>query len=49
VLELFNRLLRGRGKTLLIVTHSREVTRFADRVLTLEDGHITAHAAEVVW
>jgi putative ABC transport system ATP-binding protein len=49
VLELFNRLLRGRGKTLLIVTHSREVTRFADRVLTLEDGRITSHAAEVVW
>jgi putative ABC transport system ATP-binding protein len=49
VLALFDRLLRGRGKTLLIVTHSREVTRFADRVLTLEDGRITSHAAEVVW
>lgn len=49
VLELFNRLLRDRGKTLLIVTHSRAVTRFADRVLTLEDGRITARAAEVVW
>ena len=49
VLELFNRLLRDRGKTLLIVTHSRAVTRFADRVLTLEDGCITARAAEVVW
>jgi putative ABC transport system ATP-binding protein len=49
VLELFNRLLRARGKTLLIVTHSKEVTRFADRVLTLEDGRLQTQAAEVVW
>jgi putative ABC transport system ATP-binding protein len=49
VLDLFNRLLRARGKTLVIVTHSQAVTRFADRVLTLEDGRITARAAEVVW
>jgi len=49
VLELFNRLLRARGRTLVIVTHSKEVTRFADRVLTLEDGRLQAQAAEVVW
>jgi putative ABC transport system ATP-binding protein len=49
VLDLFDRLLRGRGKTLVIVTHSKMVTRLADRVLTLEDGRLTAHAAEVVW
>ncbi len=49
VLDLFERLLRSRGKTLVIVTHSKEVSRIADRVLTLEDGRITEHAAEVVW
>jgi len=49
VLDLFSRLLRARGKTLLIVTHSKEVTRFAERVLTLEDGQLTAHAPEAVW
>ena len=49
VLELFSRLLRSRGKTLLVVTHSLEVTRFADRVLTLEDGQLHAQTAEVVW
>lgn len=49
VLELFNRLLRSRGKTLLLVTHSREVTRFADRVLTLEDGHLQLQTADIVW
>ncbi|UCH54000.1 MAG: ABC transporter ATP-binding protein [Pseudomonadota bacterium] len=49
VLALFDRLLRARGKTLLLVTHSREVTRLADRVLTLEDGHLHSRAKEVVW
>lgn len=49
VLELFDRLLRARGKTLVVVTHSKAVTRLADRVLTLEDGRLTAHATEVVW
>ncbi|HJV94433.1 MAG TPA: ABC transporter ATP-binding protein, partial [Albitalea sp.] len=32
VLALFERLLRARGKTLVIVTHSKAVTRLADRV-----------------
>ena len=49
VLELFDRLLRARGKTLVIVTHSKAVTRIADRVLTLEDGRLAARATEVVW
>lgn len=49
VLALFERLLRARGKTLVIVTHSKAVTRLADRVLTLEDGRLAAHAPEVVW
>lgn len=49
VLELFGRLVRSRGKTLVMVTHSKEVTRLADRLLTLEDGHLTGHAVEVVW
>jgi putative ABC transport system ATP-binding protein len=31
---------RAAGKTLLLVTHSREVAGRADRVLTIEDGHL---------
>jgi putative ABC transport system ATP-binding protein len=49
VLSLFERLVRARGKTLILVTHSREVTRFADRVLLLEDGLLSERPAEVVW
>ncbi len=39
VLELLSALTRA-GKTVLMVTHERDVTRFADRVITLTDGRI---------
>jgi putative ABC transport system ATP-binding protein len=38
VLDLFERLVRGNGTTLVLVTHSVEVARSADRVLTIRDG-----------
>jgi len=38
VLDLFQRMLRGTGTTLVLVTHSSEVARLADRVLTIRDG-----------
>jgi putative ABC transport system ATP-binding protein len=38
VLDLFERLVRGTGTTLVLVTHSVEVARLADRVLTIRDG-----------
>jgi putative ABC transport system ATP-binding protein len=38
VLDLLDRVVRARGKTLLVVTHSAEVARRADRVLHLRDG-----------
>lgn len=40
VLELFSRLLRPSGKTLLMVTHSAEAEAIGDRVLELHDGRI---------
>lgn len=49
VLRLFDRLVRERGKGLIIATHSKAVSEIADRVLTLQDGRLTEHAAEVVW
>jgi putative ABC transport system ATP-binding protein len=38
ILDLLDRLLRQRGKTLLIATHSRELAERADRVWHLRDG-----------
>jgi putative ABC transport system ATP-binding protein len=40
VLDLLDRVTRGAGKTLVLVTHSPEVAARADRVLTIEDGHL---------
>jgi putative ABC transport system ATP-binding protein len=45
VLELFQRLVRGTGTTLLLVTHSSEVATLADRVLTIRDGKLVQTAA----
>ncbi len=46
VLELFQRLLRPAGKTLVLVTHSAAAARIADRTLELRDGRLTRRSAE---
>ncbi|WP_460594403.1 ABC transporter ATP-binding protein [Geomonas sp. Red276] len=38
VLDLFRRLVREAGITMILVTHSNEVARLADRVLTIREG-----------
>jgi len=40
VLDLLDRMTRRAGKTLLMVTHSREVMGIADRLLAIEDGKL---------
>jgi putative ABC transport system ATP-binding protein len=42
VLELLLELHRERQTTLILVTHSPEIARTADRVITLRDGRIIA-------
>ncbi len=41
VLELLDRLVSAERRTLLMVTHSREVAARADRILTLRDGRLS--------
>ncbi len=51
VLELFRR-LHATGQTIIMVTHSEEVARGADRVVVLRDGQIASESARpvtVVW
>lgn len=45
VLELLGELLRERGKTLLVATHSQELLRLADRVFDLHDGQLVERAS----
>jgi putative ABC transport system ATP-binding protein len=42
VMELLDSMVRGAGKTLLVVTHSREVASRADRILELHNGKLTS-------
>ena len=42
VLDLLDRLVRARGRTLILVTHSAEVASRADRTVRLRDGRIVA-------
>ncbi len=41
VLALLDQLTRRSGKNLILVTHSPEAAAYADRILTLRDGHLT--------
>ena len=49
MLELLLNMGRGGGHTLVIVTHSLEVARAADRLLRLEDGRLVEGGAELAW
>jgi putative ABC transport system ATP-binding protein len=42
IIDLLTGLVRRKGATLLLVTHSEAVARSADRVLTLRHGQVTA-------
>jgi len=46
VLALLDRVTRQAGKTLVLVTHSALVAARADRVLTIEDGHLVPLTAD---
>jgi putative ABC transport system ATP-binding protein len=45
VMDLLDAVTRRAGKTLLLVTHSREIAALADQVVTIEDGHLVAGTA----
>jgi ABC-type lipoprotein export system ATPase subunit len=39
-MELLERLTRDAGRTLVVVTHSLSVASRADRVFTIDEGHV---------
>ncbi|HXD55529.1 MAG TPA: ABC transporter ATP-binding protein [Solirubrobacteraceae bacterium] len=45
VLELMSALPRERGAAVILVTHDAQLADYADRVLTMRDGHLTAGSA----
>jgi len=49
VLELMISLTRQGNSSLFLVTHSMAVARRADRILTLQQGRLCEHDAELAW
>ena len=49
IMDMMERFIRKRGKNLILVTHSREVAKFADRLLLLEEGVLKKQSREIVW
>ena len=49
VLQLLKHLVRDSGKTLIIVTHSHQVTDIADRTVALDGGKITTESVQLAW
>ena len=42
VMDIFHRLHREQGKTIVLITHSRELAAECPRIVTLKDGRIAA-------
>jgi len=49
VMALLDRVTRQAGRSLVLVTHSPQVAAMADRVLTIEDGHVVPLEARPAW
>ena len=43
LLDLFDRLRRDRAMTLVVITHSAEIARRAQQIITLRDGRIVSN------
>ena len=41
IMEIFHRLNREEGKTIVLITHSNELAAETDRIITIRDGEIT--------
>ncbi len=41
VMDLFHKLNKEQGKTILLITHSNELAEETDRIITIKDGYIT--------
>ena len=45
VMDLFHRLNKEQGKTIVLITHSPELAEETDRIITIKDGFITGERA----
>ena len=45
VMDLFHKLNKEQGKTIILITHSPELAEETDRIITIKDGYITGERA----
>ena len=45
VVEMMEKLAREQGCTILLVTHDNRILDLADRIISMEDGHLVNHSA----
>ena len=45
IMDIFHRLHEEQGKTIVLITHSPELSRETQRIITLKDGHIIGESA----
>jgi putative ABC transport system ATP-binding protein len=48
IMEIFQELNRSHGITVIVVTHSDEIARFARRIITFRDGRIVADSGQTI-
>ena len=41
IMDIFHRLHREKGKTIVLITHSMELAEETERIVTIRDGQIT--------
>ena len=46
IMEIFRDLNQKQGKTIVLITHSMDLAKQADRIITLSDGRIVSDTAE---
>ena len=48
VMNIFNDLNKNQGKTIILITHSKEIAEQCPRIVTIKDGKIINDSKEVV-
>ncbi len=49
VMEIFQRLQKERGITVILITHDHDVAEYGSRVVSFKDGHITSDSMNESW
>jgi putative ABC transport system ATP-binding protein len=49
VMEIFQRLQREHGITVILITHDQDVAAYGSRVVSFKDGHVISDSKNATW